>query len=286
MKQVQSIHTAAPPHMVGDGFRVRGYINRNLWPQLNPFLMLDYVAPWQLHPTTHPRGVDVHPHKGFETVTLLWEGALAHADSSGANGTLHAGDVQWMTAGSGILHKEFHDADFSRKGGILHSAQLWINLPAACKNLPPAYQDIRAHTIPEVPLDNGNAKARIIAGTLNGVAGAARTQTPLHIFDVWAQPGASFTLQVAEGQHTALVLLQGTILVAATTLLREGQLAVLQPDATDLCIETNNEVHLLLISGAPLNEPIAAYGPFVMNSQEEIQQALREYQTGAFGHLE
>lgn len=285
MKQIQSIHTAAPPHMVGDGFRVSGYINRSLWPQLDPFLMLDYMAPWQLHPTEHPRGVDVHPHKGFETVTLVWEGVLAHADSTGATGTLQPGDVQWMTAGAGILHKEYHDWDFSRKGGTMHMAQLWINLPAAAKNLPPNYQDIRSASIPEVPFNDGKLRARIIAGSLQGVTGPARTQTPLHIFDVWAAPGASCKMEIPEGQHAALVLLQGTIEVGGATILREGQLAVLQPEASDLYIETNNDVHLLLLSGVPLNEPIAAFGPFVMNTQEEIQEALRAYRSGAFGQL-
>lgn len=271
--------------MVGDGFRVSGYINRNLWPQLNPFLMLDYVAPWHLHPTEHPRGVDVHPHKGFETVTLLWEGVLAHADSSGASGTLQPGDVQWMTAGSGILHKEFHEENFSKKGGTLHMAQLWINLPAHRKNLPPGYQDIRATAIPELQFDNGKARVRIIAGSLNGTHGPARTQTPLHIFDVWAQPGAACTLPLPQQQIAAVALLQGTVQIGGTTVVRQGNLAVLQQEGTDLFIETNNDVHLLLLSGAPLHEPIAAYGPFVMNTQAEIQQALHDYRTGSFGTL-
>ncbi|HMO32896.1 MAG TPA: pirin family protein [Lacibacter sp.] len=285
MKQVKSLHRSRPPHMVGDGFRVAGFIPRDLWPELNPFLLLDYVAPWQLLPTEHPRGVDVHPHKGFETVTLLWKGALAHADSSGAAGTLHPGDVQWMTAGSGILHKEFHEKTFSRQGGILHSAQLWINLPAAHKNTPPAYQDIAAEQMPAIELADGRARIRVIAGSMNGVTGPARTFTRILLLDAQAAAGAAFSFSVTEGDATALVVLEGTVLVNGEQLARAGELLLFEPAGSTIHVETNNASHLLLLSGEPLNEPIAAQGPFVMNTREEIAAAVHDYQAGVFGTL-
>jgi|UPI00041E121B redox-sensitive bicupin YhaK (pirin superfamily) len=284
-KAIKYIRKASPSHMVGDGFKVKPYISRDMWKDVSPFLMLDYVEPWNLMPTDHPRGVDVHPHKGFETVSILWEGALAHEDSSGGKGKLFAGDVQWMTAGSGILHKEFHEEEFSKKGGVLHSAQLWVNLPAQYKNVPPAYQDIHANDIPEVMLNDGKAKVRVLAGSLNGVASKAKTFTRINIYDVYAQSHADFSLTVPEGDNTSILVLQGTIHVNDGEVARAGDILVFETAANTITIQTNNDTHLLLLSAEPIDEPIAAYGPFVMNTQKEIMDAINDYNAGKFGVL-
>ena len=285
MKQIKYIRKAAPAHMVGDGFKVRTFISSAMWKDMSPFLMLDYIEPTSYLPTDHPRGVDVHPHKGFETVSILWEGALAHEDSSGGKGKLFAGDVQWMTAGAGILHKEFHEEEFSKKGGVLHGAQLWVNLPAKDKSTPPAYQDIRSATIPEIQLADDKGKIRIIAGEMNGVTGPANTFTRINIFDAHAKADASFDLNVVEGDHTTLLVLNGTVLINDDKIAREGDMLIFDNSGENIHIQTNNETHLLLLSGEPITEPVAAYGPFVMNTQQEIIQAIDDYNAGKFGHL-
>ena len=285
MKQIRFIRKAAPSHMVGDGFKVKTFISSAMWKDMSPFLMLDYFEPTQFLPTDHPRGVDVHPHKGFETVSILWEGSLEHADSSGGEGKLFAGDVQWMTAGAGILHKEFHETEFSKKGAVLHGAQLWVNLPAKDKSTPPAYQDIRAATIPELTLPNGQGKIRIIAGEMNSVKGPAKTFTRINIFDAQVNPDAAFDLNVTEGDNTAVLVLKGTVLINDDKTAREGDLLIFEQTGNRIHVQTNNETHLLLLSGEPITEPVAAYGPFVMNTQQEIITAIDDFNAGKFGHL-
>ena len=285
MKQIKYIRKAAPAHMVGDGFKVRTFISSAMWKDMSPFLMLDYIEPTSYLPTDHPRGVDVHPHKGFETVSILWEGALAHEDSSGGKGKLFAGDVQWMTAGAGILHKEFHEEEFSKKGGLLHGAQLWVNLPAKDKSTPPAYQDIRSNNIPEIQIGEDKGKIRIIAGEMNGIKGPANTFTRINIFDAHAKADASFDLNVVDGDHTTLLVLKGTVLINDDKKAREGEMLVFENTGESIHIQTNNETHLLLLSGEPITESVAAYGPFVMNTQQEIMQAIDDYNAGKFGHL-
>lgn len=284
-KVIKYIRKAQPQHMVGDGFKVKPYISRDMWKDVSPFLLLDYIEPWELLPTNHPRGVDVHPHKGFETVSILWEGALAHEDSSGGKGKLFAGDVQWMTAGSGILHKEFHEEEFSKKGGVLHSAQLWVNLPAQYKNAAPAYQDIHAKDIAEVKIPGDKGRIRVIAGELNGVKAIARTFTRINIFDVYAKADADFQLTVTDGDNTAVLVLKGTIHINNHETAREGDILVFENEGDTIFIQTNNETHILLLSGEPINEPIAAYGPFVMNTQQEIMDAVNDFNAGKFGVL-
>lgn len=285
MKQIKYIRKAAPPHMVGDGFKVKTFISSAMWKDMSPFLMLDYFEPTNFLPTDHPRGVDVHPHKGFETVSILWEGALEHEDSSGGKGKLFAGDVQWMTAGAGILHKEFHETEFSKKGGVLHGAQLWVNLPAKDKSTPPAYQDIQSANIPEITLPDGKGKIRIIAGEMNTVKGPANTFTRINIFDAHAHTDADFDLQVTEGDNTAVLVLKGTILINNDKTAREGDLLIFEQAGNRIHVQTNNETHLLLLSGEPITEPVAAYGPFVMNTQQEIIAAIDDFNAGKFGHL-
>jgi redox-sensitive bicupin YhaK (pirin superfamily) len=284
-KTLYGIIKASAPHMVGDGFPVVGYINSSIWHKISPFLMLDYILPKDFFPTDHPRGVDVHPHKGFETVSILWEGVLAHEDSTGAKGTIHAGDVQWMTAGSGILHKEFHEKEFSKKGGRLHGAQLWINLPAKHKQTKPGYQDIPSSMIPRVFLEDNKSFLRIIAGEQMGVKGPAKTYTRINIFDIHLAINGIVELNLPAEDHAALLVLNGTVQLNDETIVRTGEMAVFETGGTSIKAEANNESHLLLLSGEPIDEPIAAYGPFVMNTQEEIRKALSDYQTGAFGYL-
>jgi len=284
-KSIKQITKAAPPHMVGDGFKVRNYISKPLWQDLSPFLMLDYNEPWDVMPTDHPRGVDVHPHKGFETVTIAWDGAVAHTDSTGAHGVIGAGDVQWMTAGSGILHKEFHEENFAKQGGQFHMAQLWVNLPAANKNTTPGYQDLRDADMGRYQLPDGKGELRVIAGSYNDVKGPAKTFTRINIYDVKLQANASISLSLPEGDNTAIVLLKGNILVNDEQQARSGDMLVFDPNGTDISVESNNETHFLVLSGEPINEPIAAYGPFVMNTQQEIMQAIDEFNQGKFGTL-
>jgi quercetin 2,3-dioxygenase len=284
-KAIKYIRKASAPHMVGDGFKVKPYISRDMWKDVSPFLMLDYIQPWNLLPTQHPRGVDVHPHKGFETVSILWEGALAHEDSSGGKGKIFAGDVQWMTAGSGILHKEFHEEEFSKKGGVLHGAQLWVNLPSQHKNTAPSYQDIHATEIPEVMLEDEKVKVRVLAGTFNNTSAKTKTFTRINIFDVYAKADAVFKITVPEADNTSILVLNGTVHINDQEVAREGDIVVFETTGDHITIHTNNDTHLLVLSGEPINEPIAAYGPFVMNTQQEIMDAVNDYNAGKFGVL-
>ncbi|TAD86142.1 MAG: pirin family protein [Bacteroidetes bacterium] len=286
MKSIKTVLKAGQPHMVGDGFKVQNYINQGLWKDLSPFLMFDYNEPWTLLPTEHPRGVDVHPHKGFETVTIVWQGELAHEDSTGGKGALNPGDVQWMTAGEGILHKEFHGTAFSARGGTLHMAQLWVNLPAKYKNTPAKYQDLGAAQIPTVALPHGAGNLRVIAGNYANTPGAASTFTRINLWDINLNPGTTTTLTAPPGDHTALMVLSGHVMVNQSTQARSGTLMVFEATGTEITIEANNEAHVLLLGGEPIDEPIVAYGPFVMNTRAEIQQALADYEAGKWGRLE
>lgn len=284
-KKIKQIRTAAPPHMVGDGFKVRNFIGQDLWYDLSPFLMLDYNEPWALGPTDHPRGVDVHPHKGFETVSIAWSGRVAHEDSSGGKGEIGPGDVQWMTAGSGILHKEFHAESFSKTGGTFHMAQLWVNLPAKYKNTPPAYQDLLDADMGRVQLENGGGELRVIAGEQLGAKGPAKTFTRINIYDARLNANGTLNLTLPDGDHTALVILMGNLLINGEQQVRTGQMVVLGRSGTEIKIESNNEAHVLVLSGEPIAEPIAAYGPFVMNTKQEIKEAIEDFNNGKFGDL-
>ena len=284
-KKIKQVRTAAPPHMVGDGFKVRNFIGQDLWNDLSPFLMLDYNEPWTLAPTNHPRGVDVHPHKGFETVTIAWSGRVAHEDSSGGKGEIGPGDVQWMTAGSGILHKEFHAESFSKQGGTFHMAQLWVNLPAQNKNTPPSYQDLLDADMGRVQLENNGGELRVIAGEQMGARGPARTFTRMNIYDAQLNAGAGLNLQLPDGDNTAIVIMDGNLMVNDEQQVRSGQMVILGRSGTDVKIESNNDAHILVLSGEPIAEPISAYGPFVMNTKQEILEAVEDYNAGKFGEL-
>ncbi|MCA3860523.1 MAG: pirin family protein, partial [Burkholderia sp.] len=236
-------------------------------------------------PATAPRGVGQHPHRGFETVTIVYDGEVAHRDSTGAGGVIGPGDVQWMTAASGILHEEFHSEAFTKRGGALEMVQLWVNLPAADKMGAPGYQTLLDADIPVVELPDGAGRARIIAGELDGRRGPARTHTPIDVWDVRLVAGGHARFPVAEGRTLAVVVLSGTVQVNGETVAREAQFVQLGRDGSDVEIEANGDAKLLILSGEPIDEPVVGYGPFVMNSQAEIRTAIEDFNGGRFGRM-
>ncbi|WP_295953769.1 pirin family protein [Rhodoferax sp.] len=286
MKKILSVHNAPRPHWVGDGFPVRSMFSYGSESaQLSPFLLLDYAGPAQFAPTTRPRGVGQHPHRGFETVTIVYQGEVAHKDSTGAGGLIGPGDVQWMTAAGGILHEEFHSPAFTQSGGTLEMVQLWVNLPAKDKMASPGYQNLLNADIPSVALPDGAGSVRVIAGAFDGHHGPAHTFTPIDVWDVRLNQGATSRFSVPAGRTLALVVLHGTVLVNGSEVVREAQLVQFDRDGSDVQIEANTDATVLLLSGEPIDEPIVGHGPFVMNSQAEIVQAISDFQAGRFGQM-
>lgn len=286
MKKIQGVYSAPRGHWVGDGFPVRSMFSyQTQGANLSPFLLLDYAGPAKFEPATQPRGVGQHPHRGFETVTIVYDGEVAHRDSTGAGGRIGPGDVQWMTAASGILHEEFHSEDFTRNGGMLEMVQLWVNLPARDKMGATGYQTLLNADIPVVELPDGAGRARIIAGELDGRRGPARTHTPIDVWDVRLVAGGRARFPIAEGRTLAVVVLRGTVLVNGETVVREAQFAQMSRDGRDVEIEANGDATLLILSGEPIDEPVVGYGPFVMNSQDEIRQAIDDFNSGRFGGM-
>lgn len=274
-------------HWVGDGFRVTNLFpsGADLGSRISPFLLLDYHAPYDYAPTDRPRGVGVHPHRGFETVTLAFEGSVAHHDSTGAGGVIHAGDVQWMTAASGILHKEHHEAEWAEHGGTFHMVQLWVNLPADQKMSPPRYQPLTAKQIGSVELVNGAGVLRVIAGSYGEHRGPAETATAINLWDLQLTGAAPVRLSFPPEQNTALLLLDGTAVVNGTKAAHRD-LVVLDNDGDAVTIEAESPARLLLLNGEPIDEPVVAYGPFVMNTREQIVEAFQDFEAGRFGELE
>ncbi|MAC13069.1 pirin family protein [Alcanivorax sp. IL3] len=286
MKKILGVYSAPQPHWVGNGFPVRSLFSyESHGKQLSPFLLLDYAGPARFPPATKPRGVGEHPHRGFETVTIVYQGEVAHRDSTGEGGVIGPGDVQWMTAGAGILHEEFHSPAFTYQGGHLEMIQLWVNLPAADKMAPPSYQAITGEQIPVVPLAAANGEIRVIAGEFQGHAGPAKTFSPMLVWDVTLQDHANVLLDVPDGWNTAVIARSGSSLINEHARAAVGQMVVLSSQGNQVQIQTEAESQLLLISGEPLNEPIEGYGPFVMNTKEEIRQAIRDFQQGDFGKM-
>lgn len=286
MKRVVGVYSAPHLHWVGDGFPVRSLFSyQSHGKALSPFLLLDYAGPAEFAPAERPRGVGRHPHRGFETVTIVYRGEVAHRDSTGAGGVIGPGDVQWMTAGAGILHEEFHSDTFTRSGGPLEMVQLWVNLPARHKLTAPGYQAIAAARIPAVTLPEGAGTLRVIAGDYAGHAGPARTFTAMDVWDIRLRQGGAVDLPVPEGRSAALVVLHGTVQVNGSTVAREAQTVVLERAGAGVSVEANGDAALLLLSGEPIDEPIVGYGPFVMNSAEEIARALDDYRGGRFGGM-
>ena len=286
LKKVLGVYEAPRPHWVGNGFPVRSLFSYSDHGEaLSPFLLLDHAGPQIFTPSTSQRGVGTHPHRGFETVTIVYEGEVAHRDSTGAGGTIGPGDVQWMTAASGILHEEFHSEAFARQGGPLEMVQLWVNLPAKDKMSAPGYQTLTAQNIPVTDLPNHAGSLRVIAGQYESAQGPARTFTPINVWDVRLNAAATTTLASQPGHTLALVVLRGTVLVNGQEIARAGQLVHMDRAGDTVHLEANNDVMLLWLSGEPIDEPVAGYGPFVMNTQAEIQQALDDFNTGQFGHI-
>ncbi|MEN9948704.1 MAG: hypothetical protein RL106_1527 [Bacteroidota bacterium] len=286
-KSVQEVMSPPPPHMVGDGFRVHNYIPGLVGMQrMNPFIMLDYNSPHFFPPTDNPPGVGVHPHRGFETVTLAYKGKVSHHDSSGNSGTIGEGEVQWMTAASGVLHKEYHEAEFAKQGGVFQMVQLWVNLPAKDKMSPPRYQAITRADIQPLELENNAGKVEVIAGEYRGVKGPAKTFSSVFLMNAFLNSGGKIDLSFAQHDHTALVIISGKVKINDNQIAEANQLVVFQDDGTDFEIEAMEESVVLVLNGEPISEPIAAYGPFVMNTREEIIQAYQDFQMGKFGHLE
>ncbi|MDP9916303.1 redox-sensitive bicupin YhaK (pirin superfamily) [Variovorax boronicumulans] len=286
MKKILGTYSAPRPHWVGDGFPVRSLFSYDtLGRHASPFLLLDYAGPARFTPTAQPRGVGQHPHRGFETVTIVYKGEVSHRDSTGQGGTIGPGDVQWMTAGAGILHEEFHSEAFTRDGGELEMVQLWVNLPARDKMATPGYQAIVDAQIPSVPLPEGAGSVRVIAGDYLGHKGPARTFTPIDVWDLRLNQGAQVTLPVTEGHTAAVVVLRGTVQVNGETVVRDAQMVLLDRAGDALTLDANNDAVVLLLSGEPIDEPIVGHGPFVMNTRDEIVQAMKDFGSGKFGQM-
>ena len=287
MRKVLGIHDAHPPHWVGDGFPVRSIFSYDDLgrEQLSPFLMLDYAAPRQFEPAARRRGVGQHPHRGFETVTIVYQGELEHRDSAGNGGSIGPGDVQWMTAASGIIHEEFHSERFTRAGGTMEMMQLWVNLPAKHKMTAPAYQTLVERDIPSVALVGDAGLVRVIAGEYDGHRGPARTFTPINVWDLRLKAGSTATLATPEGHTTAIVPMHGRVVINDSQPAGEAQLALLERTGGEFTIGAATDATVLLLSGEPLKEPVVGYGPFVMTSEREIAEAIRDYQGGRFGQL-
>jgi redox-sensitive bicupin YhaK (pirin superfamily) len=287
MRKVLGVFSGPRPHWVGDGFPVRSlFSHASHGDHVSPFLLLDYAGPADFTPTDKPRGVGVHPHRGFETVTIVYQGEVEHRDSTGNGGLIGPGDVQWMTASSGILHEEFHSRAFTKKGGTLEMVQLWVNLPAKDKNADAGYQTLLNADIPVVDLPEGAGKLRVIAGEFDGRKGPAKTFTPIDIYDVKLNRNGVTTLNPAEGRTVAVVVLKGTVLVNGSEIAREAQFALLDRSGGEVRLEANGEASVLVLSGEPIDEPVVMRGPFVMNTEGEIRQAMIDFQSGRFGTLE
>lgn len=286
LKKILGIYEAPQPHWVGNGFPVRSLFSYgDHGKALSPFLLLDHAGPHHFTPTTAQRGVGTHPHRGFETVTIVYEGEVAHRDSTGAGGTIGPGDVQWMTAASGILHEEFHSEAFAKSGGPLEMVQLWVNLPAKDKMSAPGYQTLLNRDIPQVALPQGAGQVRVIAGDYAASHGPARTFTPINVWDVRLNAGASTELHAQAGHTLALVVLHGTLLVNGHEVVRAGQLVHLDRAADTVNLQANNDVTLLWLAGEPIDQPVVGRGPFVMNTGAEIEQAMSDYRSGQFGRI-
>jgi len=287
MKRLLGIQGNDQGHWVGDGFPVRTlFFYQQLGKEMSPFLMLDLAGPAEFPPTTERKGVGTHPHRGFETVTIVYDGEVSHKDSTGQGGTIGPGDVQWMTAGAGILHQEFHSDEFAKRGGVLQMVQLWVNLPAKDKMTPPAYQAILSKSIPKIELSNSRGSIRVIAGEYEGNRGPAKTFTPMNVFDVRLKKSEELVLPAADGWNTSLVVLSGALESAERgAVAKDAKMLMFSQDGQDITIKALEDSVALLLSGEPIDEPIVGHGPFVMNTREEINQAISDFNQGAFGRI-
>jgi len=290
MKSLVRMVRNPPPHWVGDGFPVRSLLSYSRHGHaISPFLMLDYGGPHEFAPSGTQRGVGEHPHKGFETVTIVYQGEVAHRDSTGSAGVIGPGDVQWMTAGSGLVHEERHTPGFSERGGTFQMVQLWVNLPARAKELAPGYQTLLDAAIPRVAIgETGRAEARVIAGSLAGASGPAKTQTPVHVWDLRVPAEERVVLDIPAGQSAVLAVLEGALALGEgpeSEVAQAAEAAIFDPDPAGLAFRALEDSIVLVLAGEPIEEPIAGYGPFVMNTEEEIRKAVADYQAGRMGRI-
>jgi redox-sensitive bicupin YhaK (pirin superfamily) len=282
MKRLVEVLRSSGGHWVGDGFPVRSLFSYNGdTSAISPFLLLDYAGPHLFEPASQPRGVGRHPHRGFETVTIVYDGEVSHKDSTGGGGTIGPGDVQWMTAAGGIIHEEFHSEGFTRSGGPFRMVQLWVNLPARDKMTPPRYQAIVNGDIPTVELASGKARARVIAGELDGTRGPATTFTPINMWDVRLDADAEVDLPLPAGHNALVVVLSGHVTVAGQGV-GEAEVARLSTEGEGVSIRADGHSMLLVLTGEPIDEPVFGYGPFVMNTEAEIRQAIEDFNAGRF----
>jgi hypothetical protein len=282
-KKLLGVYPPGSQHWVGDGFPVRNLFPSNgVHEEVSPFLMLDYAGPMDFPPSERPRGVGEHPHRGFETVTIVYHGNVAHRDSAGNQGVVGPGDVQWMTAASGVVHEEMHETEFSKRGGRFEMVQLWVNLPKAHKMSPPKYQTLAKDQIPVVELPDRAGQVRVIAGEFHGQKGPAKTFTPINLFDARLSGKAEFDLPI--GWNAAVFVLHGEVQVSGRTL-HDAELGVFTPEGSRIELEATQDSTLLILNGEPIREPIASRGPFVMNTQEELIQAMHDYRAGKMGRL-
>lgn len=285
MRSVERLIAPPAPHMVGDGFRVHNFFpsgaiqNKQ---RMSPFFMLDYASAFNFSPSKTPRGVDVHPHRGFETVTIAYQGKIAHHDSAGNSGIIGEGDVQWMTAGSGVLHKEYHEQSFAQKGGPFQMVQLWVNLPARYKMIAPRYQELKKQGMGRVQFEGGELE--IIAGAFNDTKGPAQTFTPMQVYNLHLHQGGTISFHFPAHYNTGLLITKGKVKIKET-LANSDQFVLMANDGEDFTIEATEDSTVLVLSGEPIQEPIVAYGPFLMNSWEEIDQAITDFNNGKFGVL-
>jgi redox-sensitive bicupin YhaK (pirin superfamily) len=285
MKKIVEVLQAEGGHWVGDGFPVRSIFSYDRQAQENsPFLLFDYAGPYNFPPALAPRGVGQHPHRGFETVTIAYEGEVAHRDSTGGGGTIKPGDVQWMTAAGGIIHEEFHSPAYTKTGGPFRMVQLWVNLPQKDKLGKAGYQGIASEDIPVVTLANDAGNARIIAGDFDGVKGPARTFSPINMWDVRLNAGAEVTLDLPEGHTTLVAVLSGHVTVGETGV-GEAEVIRFTREGAGAALRADGDTMLLVLTGVPLGEPVFGYGPFVMTSEAEIRQAIKDFNSGRFGQV-
>lgn len=288
-RPIEGIYGGAPFHMVGDGFRVSNYFpsGTNFGPRMSPFILLDYNAPFDFPPSSEPKGVGAHPHKGFETVSIAYEGYVEHHDSFGNHGIIGPGDVQWMTAGSGLLHKEYHEKEFSKRGGTFHFIQLWVNLPRENKSHPPRYQELLKKDMGYAELPDNGGTVRVIAGDYKGVKGPALTFTPIQLFDIAFKAGGKASFELPPSFNTAVIVLKGSAVVGGAQTAVEGDFLRFANAPGEIVIEGQTDDTLVFVlSGEPIHEPIFQYGPFVMNTRQEIIDAYEEFQAGKMGSLD
>lgn len=287
MKKLLFKQRSDTPHWVGDGFPVRSMFTyqQDIADQISPFLLMDYAGPLEFSPSEHVRGVGEHPHRGFETVTFVYSGEVVHKDSAGGGGKIGPGDVQWMTAASGLVHEEMHSADFSKTGGLFEMVQLWVNLPAKFKMAQPRYQGLTSAQIPRVELADNAGSLRVVAGEFAGQKGPAQTFTPIQAWDIRLNQGATQNFKVKKGDTTLVFVLDGEVRLHGGETIKSAELAVLDKTEEEFSLTAVSNAKILFLAGEPINEPIVGYGPFVMNTTKEISQAMVDYESGLMGRL-